>query len=147
MVNAPAFLGRKTLHALAQKTARAARYGASRMAVSVAYVDVRRSREANEQYRRKQGPTDVLSFPFSPEVKGGGSAEYLGEILLCPTIIRQRAPIHKRTIRAETTRLFVHGMLHLLGYDHTGVKGHKKMFALEERILGTAMLAGDEEHG
>lgn len=146
-VKAPALLGHRTLHALLRKTLHATGRRSEVVAVSVAFIDIRRSREVNERYRRKRGPTDVLSFGFSllPNEGAERQAQYVGEILLCPTIIRKRAKLHKRTVRNETIRLFVHGLLHLLGYDHTHAHDQKKMFAAERRILGAALLAGDDE--
>ena len=146
-VNAPAVLGQHILRALAQKTVRATGLRPNRIEFSVAYIDARRSRDANERYRRKHGPTDILSFPLHSSVWLRSPDGYHGEILLCPTVIRAHARLHKRTVRAETTRLFVHGVLHLLGYDHQRTQDHKKMLALERRILGVAMLAGDGELG
>jgi probable rRNA maturation factor len=81
----------------------------------------------NEKFRKKKGPTDVLSFPTvvrrrpvrvrrgSRPVKPG---EYLGDIVISPATARRYAKKHERKLSTELQVLILHGVLHLLGYDH-----------------------------
>jgi probable rRNA maturation factor len=81
----------------------------------------------NEKFRKKKGPTDVLSFPTvarrrplrlrrgSRPVKPG---EYLGDVVISPETAHRYAEKHKRKLSSELQLLILHGVLHLLGYDH-----------------------------
>ena len=86
----------------------------------------------NERFRKKKGPTDVLSFPASegprPARLGRGSRktnneEYLGDIAISPAAARRYARKHGRTFPSELRVLILHGVLHLLGYDHETDRG------------------------
>jgi probable rRNA maturation factor len=86
----------------------------------------------NEKFRKKKGPTDVLSFPTvtrrrpvrvrrgSRPVKRG---EYLGDIVISPATARRYARKHDRKLLSELQVLILHGVLHLLGYDHETDRG------------------------
>ncbi|MGZ5366750.1 rRNA maturation RNase YbeY [Aeromicrobium sp.] len=93
----------------------------------------------NEKWMGKTGPTDVLSFPMdelSPGREGDEEPEgYLGDIALCPQVAQQQAPAAGHTTKDEVDLLTVHGILHLLGYDHAEPAEHKEMFSLQGRLL------------
>lgn len=95
----------------------------------------------NEQWMGKQGPTDVLSFPMdelSPGREDGRDAPeagYLGDIALCPQIAEQQAPAAGHDRDDEIALLTVHGILHLLGYDHAEPQEHAEMFGIQGRLL------------
>ncbi|MDP4001446.1 MAG: rRNA maturation RNase YbeY [bacterium] len=97
-----------------------------------------RSQELNKQYRQKDKPTDVLSFPLNEH----GLEEYgilpLGDIFICLEVAQQQANEMNIPPNQELARLAVHGLLHLLGYDHelSSVE-EKKMIDLQEKILET----------
>ncbi len=78
--------------------------------VSVAFVSVEEIADLNEKYRGKEGPTDVLSFPYRDEV--------LGEVVMCPEVIRENAEDFGNTFEEELLLTAVHAALHLCGYDH-----------------------------
>ena len=106
----------------------------------------------NEQWMEKKGPTDVLSFPMdelSPGREGLEAPEgYLGDIALCPQVAAQQAPAAGHPASDEIDLLTVHGILHLLGYDHGEPDEHKEMFGLQGRLLiewGRARLGVDPE--
>ena len=80
------------------------------------------------------GPTDVLSFPMD-ELKPNSAADgpgVIGDIVLCPSYAEK---IGKQSLEKELELLTVHGVLHLLGFDHEEIDDEKKMFALQEEIL------------
>lgn len=86
----------------------------------------------NEEFRKKQGPTDVLSFPASarttssPLTKrnvGHPEKKFLGDIAIAPAVAKRNAQIYGRTLSAEMKILILHGVLHLLGYDHETDRG------------------------
>ena len=97
----------------------------------------------NETYRKKKGPTDVLSFPAENEKKTkkpGGLArqvkraggKYLGDIAIAPAVARRNAKSLGRSFAEELRVLILHGVLHLLGYDHETDRG--EMERIESRL-------------
>ncbi|MDR7086569.1 putative rRNA maturation factor [Aeromicrobium panaciterrae] len=93
----------------------------------------------NKQWMGKEGPTDVLSFPMDELTPGRDGEEspegYLGDIALCPQVAEQQAPAAGHTTQDEVNLLTVHGILHLLGYDHAEPAEHKEMFGVQGRLL------------
>lgn len=93
----------------------------------------------NKQWMDKEGPTDVLSFPMDELTPGRDDEEapegYLGDIALCPQVAEQQAPAAGHTTQDEVNLLTVHGILHLLGYDHAEPAEHKEMFGIQGRLL------------
>ena len=93
----------------------------------------------NKYYRSVDRPTDVISFAFQDEesekkLKGGPIS--LGEIIISYEKAEEQAAMYGNSLKREMSFLFVHGMLHLLGYDHMKLEDEKIMFALQEEILG-----------
>jgi probable rRNA maturation factor len=87
------------------------------------------------------GPTDVMSFPMDelepggrPDAPGPGPA-MLGDIVLCPEFAAEQATASGHTLGHELALLTIHGVLHLLGYDHAEPDEEKEMFALQRRLL------------
>ena len=101
----------------------------------------------NEQWMEKQGPTDVLAFPMD-ELRPGLVNEdpeegVLGDLVLCPRVAERQAAEAGHATEAEIELLTVHGILHLLGYDHDGPDEHAEMFGLQARLLEEWRMAGD----
>lgn len=83
----------------------------------------------NKEYRQKDKPTDVLSFPMEDDIM-------LGDIVISLDTAKNQAQEREIGLDREIAFLFIHGLLHLLGYDHeTSVEDEKEMFALQEEIL------------
>ncbi|MEE2033540.1 rRNA maturation RNase YbeY [Rhodococcus chondri] len=87
------------------------------------------------------GPTDVMSFPMD-ELEPGGRPDapepgpsMLGDIVLCPSFAAEQAAKAGHSLGNELAMLTVHGMLHLLGYDHAEPEEEKEMFGLQNRLL------------
>lgn len=102
--------------------------------VVVRIVDEAESAELNEVFRKKTGPTNVLSFPFDmpPEVS---ELKLLGDLVICaPVVAREAIEQHKEPL-AHWAHMVVHGTLHLQGYDHLTDEQAKEMEGLEQRIL------------
>lgn len=93
----------------------------------------------NEQWMGHEGPTDVLSFPLDELTPGGEDEDpdpgYLGDIALCVEYAARQAPQNGNSTLAEVELLTVHGILHLLGYDHAEPEEHKEMFRLQAELL------------
>ncbi len=99
-------------------------------------VEADRMRALNNQYRHKDDPTDVLSFPLD----GGNLKKYgiiaLGDIFLCPGYIDKKAKELGIQFEEEIARDVIHGFLHLMGYGHeVSKKAEKEMIELQENIL------------
>ncbi len=134
------FVRARSLAALARKTL-AAQGVAGPLVLSVVVTDDGSVRALNRRYRRQDRPTDVLSFALEPDdgfVLPEGRPRALGEIVISyPTASRQaRDACH--SVHDEMSHLLVHGLLHLLGYDHERPRETKAMRAREDALLGRA---------
>jgi probable rRNA maturation factor len=101
--------------------------------LSVRIVDEQESAALNQQYRGKLGPTNVLSFPFdavTPE-----PLPILGDLVICAPVVIREAQQQGKPAEAHWAHMCVHGVLHLLGYDHAGDSDAEVMEALETTIL------------
>jgi probable rRNA maturation factor len=85
--------------------------------LAVRVVGPRESRRLNARYRGRDKPTNVLSFP-APELPAGSDQLPLGDLVICPQVLRAEAREQRKSLRAHWAHLVVHGALHLIGYDH-----------------------------
>ncbi|HEX4471213.1 MAG TPA: rRNA maturation RNase YbeY [Nocardioides sp.] len=95
----------------------------------------------NQQWMEKEGPTDVLAFPMD-ELRPGLVNEdptegVLGDLVLCPGVAERQGAAAGHGTEAEIELLTVHGILHLLGYDHAEPAEHQEMFALQDQLLAS----------
>jgi len=93
----------------------------------------------NETYRKKHGPTDVLSFPANG-ARSKQNAEYIGDIAISPETARRNARRFSRSLPAEMRILILHGMIHLAGFDHE--TDHGEMNRFERRLRKRLGVAG-----
>lgn len=94
-------------------------------------------RSYNHKYRQKDQATDVLSFGFQEQPsKIVGQPIHLGQIVISHQKAKSQAVSYGHTIEREFTFLFVHGLLHLLGYNHETESDEKIMLSLQDKILG-----------
>lgn len=91
----------------------------------------------NSQFRQKRGPTNVLSFPFDIPTGVDLALPILGDIVICAPVVYQEAQTQGKTIPAHFAHLVVHGIFHLLGYDHIDDKQAAHMESLEIETLKT----------
>lgn len=95
--------------------------------------------ELNGTWMEKDGPTDVLAFPMDELRPGKVNEEpeegVLGDLILCPSVAERQGAEAGHGTTAELELLTVHGILHLLGYDHAVPEEHKEMFGLQDRLL------------
>jgi len=111
----------------------------------VTAVDEDTIAELNAKWMEKEGPTDVLAFPMDELRPGKVSEEpeegVLGDLVLCPAVAARQAEEAVATgqtgytVTDELDMLTVHGILHLLGYDHADPEEHAEMFGLQARLL------------
>ena len=101
--------------------------------ISVLVVGEARSRALNRRYRGHDKSTNVLSFPAATAVDG--PAQLLGDLVICPPVLRREARAQHKRLKDHWTHLFVHGLLHLIGYDHEQARDAQRMERREIRIL------------
>jgi probable rRNA maturation factor len=107
--------------------------GATSHVLSVRVVGTARSRSLNAHYRRHDRPTNVLSFSgagLSPQ-----GLSYLGELVICAPVVAQEAQAQGKSAESHWAHMTVHGVLHLLGFDHERHSEARKMAAKEVQIL------------
>lgn len=102
-------------------------------AVNIRLVSKKESAALNSTYRHKNGPTNILSFPFEPPP--GVSSAFLGDLVICAPLINQQAKQQAKTPLTHWAHLVIHGCLHLIGYDHIHDKDATKMETLEIQLL------------
>jgi len=101
--------------------------------LSVLVAGTVRSRALNARYRGRDYATNVLSFPLPagvPEDTG-----LLGELVICPAVLRREARVQHKPLRAHWAHMVVHGVLHLVGYDHERAAQARRMERREIRVL------------
>ena len=109
--------------------------------ISVTFVDNEFIHKINREYRKIDRPTDVISFAFmdgdenKDKIFHSKQMVVLGEIYISFDKAREQAVAYGHSLDRELKFLFVHGLLHLLGYDHMTAEDEKIMFSLQEEIL------------
>lgn len=100
--------------------------------VSIALVNDAAIRRLNREHRGKDVATDVLSFPAQPQAAGPGPDLFLGDLAIATGVARRQAREHGHALGIELRVLALHGLLHLLGYDHETDRG--RMARAEARL-------------
>ena len=120
--------------------------------LSVIFVDEQAISDLNERFLDARGPTDVLAFPLDEAAPGGRQPDeggrgpgappdptdpptVLGDVVVCPTVARREATVRGRTLDDELALLVVHGVLHLLEYDHAEPEQAERMRRRERELL------------
>ena len=111
-----------------------ARYG-KRAELSIRIAGTREGRALNRRYRGKDYATNVLSFPA--DLPHGVTSPLLGDLVICAPVVAREAHEQGKPPRDHYAHLTVHGVLHLLGFDHQDERDAVRMEALETRILST----------
>jgi probable rRNA maturation factor len=137
----------------AQRLARLARFVMDRMRVHplaelcIKAVDEETIATLNERWMEKEGATDVLAFPMDELRPGLVDREpeegVLGDLVLCPAVAQRQGETAGHGTEAELELLTVHGVLHLLGYDHAEPDEHREMFGLQDDLLAAWRSQGD----
>lgn len=103
--------------------------------LSIRIVSPKESRELNHQYRGKDSSTNVLSFPF--EMPEGIELELLGDLVVCAEVVAREASEQNKPLFNHWCHMVVHGVLHLLGFDHINNDDAEEMEQLEREILAS----------
>jgi|LSQX01.3.fsa_nt_gb probable rRNA maturation factor len=116
--------------------------------ISLLLCDDKMIQELNKSWRSEDKPTDVLSFPLLDEEEPDITAEelLLGDIVISLDSAARQAMEYGWNTEEEVLRLFTHGLLHLLGYDHKNQKEEQEMRSAEEKLLHMAGVRLDAPH-
>ncbi|MEO8957779.1 MAG: rRNA maturation RNase YbeY [Rudaea sp.] len=107
--------------------------------VAIRLVDADEGRELNLRYRHRDYATNVLSFPA--ELPPGLKLPLLGDLVICAPVVAREATEQGKPLRDHFAHLTIHGVLHLLGYDHENPADAQRMETLEIRILAALGIA------
>lgn len=89
----------------------------------------------NNSYRKQNKPTNVLAFPSSLPEGVELECPLLGDIIICPEVLMEESKLHDKPLNEHWTLIVIHGVLHLLGYDHINDEDAKVMQSLEIKLL------------
>ena len=113
--------------------------------LSIRLVDEPEGAELNRRFRGKCGATNVLSFPYEP-LPGVTHCDLIGDLVICAPLVAREARAQSTLPEAHWAHILVHGVLHLLGYDHSDTTEALEMEGLERHILlGLGFPAPDED--
>lgn len=114
----------------------------ARTVLSINLISDRLMSEYQQKFMDREGPTDVLAFPLqelepkkSPKLEPAGPPLLLGDVMLAPSYIKQQTQQQGAQLRWEIGHRLVHGMLHLMGYDHAEPAEAKQMYQRQEELL------------
>ena len=108
--------------------------------LTILFVDPDPIAELHERWMSLEGPTDVMSFPMDELRPGDGKTTMegvLGDLVICPWVAAQQAAAAGHSTMQEMMLLTIHGILHLLGYDHVTPEQERQMFGLQRKLLLT----------
>ena len=116
--------------------------------ITISFANEEKIRQYNKQYRQVDRATDVLSFPmlninykqsvcdFAEELLPNGEL-YLGDVVICKKVAKRQAKEYGHSLKREVAFLALHGLLHVLGYDHIEKEDEEVMMAKSEEILNS----------
>ena len=110
--------------------------------LTILFVDPDPIAELHERWMSLEGPTDVMSFPMDELRPGDGKTTMegvLGDLVICPWVAAQQAAAAGHSTMQEMMLLTIHGILHLLGYDHVTPEQERQMFGLQRQLLLTVL--------
>ncbi|MBR1697374.1 MAG: rRNA maturation RNase YbeY, partial [Anaerovibrio sp.] len=125
-------------------------YGVENGEVSITLTNNEYIHELNNKYRGLDRPTDVLSFAFAdsqedePEIEGGLETEILGDIIISVEKAQEQAKEYGHSLKRELSFLTVHGMLHLMGYDHMDEEERLEMEEEQRYVMGKLGISRDD---
>ena len=130
----PVPLDEDALAALARETLKAEHH--DRVELSLSFVDEDEMAELHERYLQEPGPTDVLSFPLEDGDVDEHGVRLLGDVVIAPSVAARNNP---DAPEQELRLIVVHGVLHVLGYDHETDEDRAEMWSRQERYSGVAV--------
>ena len=112
------------------------RFIKKKVALTILLSNNKNIKKLNKKFRNKNKTTDVLSFPFEKKINIKKSP-YIGDIVISYEFMNKPKTLSVLEFKYKVIKIFIHGFLHLLGYDHIKLKDFKKMLIEEEKIYKT----------
>ena len=112
------------------------RFIKKKISLTILLSNNKKIKKLNKKFRNKNKPTDVLSFPSEKKLNIKKSP-YIGDIVVSYEFMNQPKTLSVLEFKKKVTKIFIHGFLHLLGYDHIKLKDFKEMLIEEEKIYKT----------
>tara|TARA_B100001173_G_scaffold89136_1_gene76619 strand:+ start:359 stop:820 length:462 start_codon:yes stop_codon:yes gene_type:complete len=109
------------------------KFSNKKISLTVLLSNNKNIKKLNKNFRNKNKPTDILSFPFSKKNKISEQT-YIGDIIISYNYINKPRYQNLKSFKKKLIKIFIHGFLHLIGFDHTKEKDYKKMLRQEEQI-------------
>lgn len=106
--------------------------------VSIEIVSSKEMQHYNNSYRAKNKPTNILSFPFEAPPglpKDNETEHFLGDLIICPEVLQKEAKEQHKLLDAHWCHILIHGILHLVGYDHIDEEAALEMESIEIALL------------
>ncbi|WWO99751.1 MAG: rRNA maturation RNase YbeY [Candidatus Dasytiphilus stammeri] len=104
--------------------------------ITIRLVDKIESQILNFRYRKKNQPTNILSFSFDQPFLNKKTTKYLlGDLVICSSLLEEEAQEQQKSLKSHWAHIVIHGSLHLLGYNHHGDNDANKMEIIETRIM------------
>ncbi len=110
--------------------------------LNLSFVSAEEMKLLNKTYRNKDKPTNVLSFEMPENFPVGDEKTLIGEIALCEEIIYEESKKYKKIFENRLKHMIIHGLLHLIGFDHVNKNEGNKMESVEKKIM-KSISAGD----
>ncbi|RAP37896.1 rRNA maturation RNase YbeY [Legionella quinlivanii] len=103
--------------------------------ITLRFVDVGEIQELNNSYRKKNKPTNVLAFPSAIPEHIELDFPFLGDVIVCPQVLDEESREQEKSLESHWAHIIIHGVLHLLGYDHIEAKDEQQMQQQEIQLL------------
>jgi probable rRNA maturation factor len=123
-------------NSLAQVFPKKYRFVKKKVSLTILFSNNKNIKKLNKKFRNKNKATDVLSFPSEKKFNIKKS-HYIGDIVISYEFMNKPKALNTLEFKNKVTKIFIHGFLHLLGYDHIKLKDFKKMLIEEEKIYKT----------
>ena len=123
-------------NSLAQVFPKKYRFVKKKVSLTILFSNNKNIKKLNKKFRKKNKATDVLSFPSEKKFNIKKS-HYIGDIVISYEFMNKPKALSALEFKNKVTKIFIHGFLHLLGYDHIKLKDFKKMLIEEEKIYKT----------
>jgi probable rRNA maturation factor len=112
------------------------RFIKKKISLTILFSNNKNIKKLNKKFRNKNKATDILSFPYEKKFNIKKST-YIGDLVISYEFMNKPKALSTLEFKNKVTRIFIHGFLHLLGYDHIKLKDFKKMLVEEEKIYKT----------
>lgn len=106
-----------------------------RAELTLRFVDKEEMTQLNHAYRQKNKPTNVLAFPMTLPDDVANEYPLLGDVIICPAVLKQESQSLNKSINEHWAHIVIHGVLHLLGYDHIEEQDALEMQTIEIKLL------------